>query len=378
MVKKKIAVVGVRGIPATYGGIEKHCEMLYPILVKNNFDVTVYSRNYYCDNNVNEYKGVKLKSIPIINIKGFEAFIHSFMATMHAVVSDVDIIHFHAQGPAIFSWIPRVFSPQKKICYTCNGIDKDRDKWGKAAKFILTLGEIASAKFPHCKICVSEDLKDYYENKYNTKMHKIYNGVSIQQPLELNKCKRFNVEKNEYLMFVGRLVPEKAPEVLIKAFKKAKTSKKLLIVGDSAGTDQYVSSLKELAFGDDRIIFTSYLYGDDLRELYSNAFAYISSSKLEGLPLTILEAMSFSLPVILSDIPPHLEIINQKSDIGTSFKVNNVDSCKKAIEKMLNLENEKIQKMKKESKHLIETVFNWENVAIQTKSLISSLYESRL
>ncbi len=371
MNKKKIAVVGVRGIPATYGGIEKHCEMLYPIMLKHDFEITLYARDYYYDKNISEYNGVKIKTIPIINIKGFETFVHSFIATILATFSDADIIHFHAQGPAIFSWIPRIFAPKKMICFTCNGLDKDRDKWNKIAKFIITLGEIASAKFPHCRIGVSEDIKNYYETKYNIEMHKVFNGISTRETLPLNNCKRFDIETGEYFMFVGRLVPEKAPETLIKAFKKVKTNKKLLIVGDSAGTDDYVKELKELAADDDRIIFTSYVYGDDLTELYSNAFFYASSSKLEGLPLTILEALSFSLPVILSDIPPHLEVLNQGYDVGFSFEVNNVDSCLQAIENILSLPQDKIIEMKTNSKKLVNDVFDWEKVGLQTINLFN-------
>lgn len=374
MKKKKIAVVGIRGIPATYGGIEKHCEMIYPLMVKEGFDVTIYARGYYCKDNITDYKGVKIKIIPVINIRGFESFVHSFIASVHATFSDADIIHFHAQGPALFSWIPRIFAPNKMVCYTCNGLDKDRDKWGKIGKFILTLGEIASVKFPHCRIGVSEELKTYHENKYNIKMHKIFNGILIEEPFQMNNTKRFNIEPNNYFMFVGRLVPEKAPEILIEAFKKVKTDKKLLIVGDSAGTDNYVSYLKKLASNDSRIIFTSYVYGDDLKELYSNAFAYVSSSKLEGLPLTILEAMSYSIPVILSDIPPHLEAINQGYNVGTSFKVNDIDDCAKAIEKMLSLPDEQIQEMKKSAKNLVDDVFNWEKIASQTINILTNIH----
>jgi glycosyltransferase involved in cell wall biosynthesis len=376
MKRKKIAVVGIRGIPATYGGIEKHCEMLYPIMVKNGFYITVYARSYYCKGNDTEFQGVKIKKVPVINIKGFESFMHSFLTTVIATFSDADIIHFHAQGPAIFSWIPRIFTPWKMICFTCNGIDKDREKWGKVGKFILTLGEIASAKFPHCKIGVSEDLKNYYEKKYKIIMHKVYNGISVCERLELNNCQRFDIEPDKYFMFVGRLVPEKAPETLIKAFKQVETNKKLLIVGGSAGNPEYVKQLKELASDDKRIIFTYYIYGDELKELYSNAFAYISSSRLEGLPLTILEAMSFSLPVILSNIPPHMEIINQGYDVGTSFEVDNIESCKKSIERILNLPHEQIQEMKISSKKLVKDIFDWEKVGIQTIDIFNNAYES--
>lgn len=372
MKKKKIAVIGVRGIPATFGGIEKHCEILYPLLINKGFDVDLYARDYYCEKNITEYNGVKIKTIPIINIKGLETFIYSFIATILATFSNADIIHFHAQGPALFSFIPAAFVPQKKIIFTCHGIDKNRDKWGKIGKFIISLGEKASAKFPHLKIGVSEHLKEYYENNYNIEMHKIYNGVNIQENLPLYAAKRFHIKENEYFIFVGRLVPEKAPETLIKAFKTVKTDKKLLIVGDSADTDGYVKSLKDLAKDDSRIVFTSYVYGDELTELYSNAFAYLSASKLEGLPLTLLEALSFSIPVVISNIPPHIEVLNQGYSIGLSFNVNNIEDCSNSINKMLNFSQAQIQEMRNASFQIIKDKFDWEKVSEQTSQLINA------
>jgi len=374
MKKKKIAVVGVRGIPATYGGIEKHCEMLYPIMAENGFDVILYARDYYCESPISEYKGVQIKTIPVPNIKGLEAFIHSFIATVYATFSNADIIHFHAQGPALFSFIPKIFSPKKKICFTCHGIDKDRAKWGKIGKFVITLGEIASAKFPHARIGVSKTLKKYYKNKYNVDMHAVYNGVFVDEPRELNSTKKFNIEPNNYFMFVGRLVPEKAAESLIKAYKNLQTDKKLLIVGDSAGTDTYVKYLKDIAAGDERVVFTSYMYGEDLKELYSNAYSYVSASKLEGLPLTVLEAMSYSLPVVLSNIPPHVEVLEQGYDVGISFDAQGtIDSCTQALKTILELPAGELEQLKISSKQAIEKVFDWKITAHQTIDIFNNL-----
>lgn len=376
MSRKKIAVIGVRGIPSTYGGIEKHCEELYPFITENGFDVDLYARSYYCKEAISTYKGINIVTIPIINISGFDTFIYSFISTIIATFSNADIIHFHAQGPALFSFIPRILAPKKMLCFTCHGIDKDRDKWGRIGKFVITLGEIASAKFPHCKIGVSEHLKEYYESKYNAEMHKIYNGVSLYEPLEINISKRFGIQANDYFIFVGRLVPEKAPDILIKAFRKVNTDKKLLIVGGSAGTDDYVSQLKELAAGDERIIFTSYVYGEELRELYSNAFAYASASKLEGLPLTLLEAMSFGIPAVLSNISPHMEVMNQGYNIGISFQDSATEACRSALEQMLSLDENNILELKNASKQMVKDIFDWKKIAFQTMDTFNNIYDN--
>jgi len=366
----KLAIIGTRGLPATYGGIEKHCEELYTRLAKKGYKITIYARKYYTDKK--DFNGVKIKSLFIPNIKGFETFIYSFMATLYAIFSDTDIIHYHAQGPAIFSWIPRLLAPEKKVVFTCHGIDWQRDKWNFTARYIIKLGEKASSIFPHFKIGVSLSLVDYYKNKYNISMYKIYNGIKIPQTLPLmNGKKYFGLEENNYLLFVGRLVPEKAPDILIKAFKNLKTDKKLVIVGDSAGTDNYVAELKNLAKDDKRIIFTSYLFGEDLNELYSNAFAYISASKLEGLPITVLEAMSYSLPLILSDIPPHIEPVSYDNRSGLIFKTNDIDDCRSKIELLLSLPEEEVNSMRSASQNIVKEYFIWENIVDQTEQLYS-------
>lgn len=362
----KIAVIGTRGVPATYGGIEKHCEELYSRLIKRGYEVVIYARNYYVSNNIKEFKGIKIKNVATINIKGFETLIHSFFSTILATFSDADIIHFHAQGPTIFSWIPRLLAPKKIVGFTCHGIDWQRDKWNWLGRFTIKLGEISSAMFPHFKIAVSQYLVDYYRTKYNVQVQKIYNGVNIPVCQTLFTTNKHNLIPNEYFLFVGRLVPEKAPEIIIKAFKNLKTDKKFVIVGDSADTNTYVSELKNLAHGDNRIIFTSYLYGTDLEEIYSNALAYITASKLEGLPLTVLEAMSYSLPIIVSDIQPHTEIISLDKSIGFQFKVNDTLEAQKAIEKLLNLPSQNLELMGRSAKNVVSKHFNWDNVTNET------------
>jgi len=367
----KIAVIGARGLPATYGGIEKHCEELFSGLARKGHEITVYSRNYYT--NYNEYNGIKIKKINVPNIVGFETLIYSFIAVLYATFSDVNIIHFHAQGPTLFSFIPKLLAPQKKLVFTCHGIDWQRDKWNFIAKTIIKLGEKASATFPHVRIGVSQSLIDYYRDKYNVPVQKVYNGINIQSKLSLNKLKgKFNLEENEYFLFVGRLVPEKAPDILIKAFKNLQTAKKLVIVGDSAGTNDYVAYLKDLAKDDKRIIFTSYLYGEDLIEIFSNSLAYLSASRLEGLPITVLEAMSFSKPLILSDICPHLEPIAYDKNCAITFKTDNIQDCTGKIQYFLAKSQKEIEKMGKISHKIVSQHFIWDNIINKVEELYFS------
>jgi len=373
----KIAVIGARGLPASYSGVETHCEGLYLGLIEKGYEVILYSRENYSA--YKNYKGIKIKSIRMISIKGFDTFICSLISTIQATFSDADIIHFHAQGPAIFSWIPRLLAPKKIIGFTCHGIDWQRDKWGFLAKLTIKLGEVASARFPHFKIAVSQYLVDYYDKKYNVKLKRIFNGIEIQPSLPLTTTKaKYNLNENEYFLFVARLVPEKAVETLIKAIKTLKTDKKLVLVGDSSNTDDYVAYLKSLAENDERIIFTSYVYGDELNELYSNAYAYISASKLEGLPITLLEAMSFARPVILSDIGPHVETLECDNSAGKLFEVNDLSGCAKAMESMLKLSDIELEKMGLAAKNIVLKHFQWQNVIEQTDKLYREYFSGSM
>ena len=320
-------------------GFEKICEELYPRMLALGYDVTVYCRSYYVPKELQQtgkptFNGVGLKVIPMLPIRGLETFIYAFLATVQATFSDADVIHFHTQGPTLFSAIPAWLAPDKAIVYTCNGIDWQRDKWGRIARWIIRSGEQASAKYPHVKIAVSDSLIEHYQTTYpGLEMRNIPNGVFPLPavPLEeglTDKNNDWGLVSGRYFMFCGRLVPEKAPENLIKAFLEIDTDAKLVIVGDSADTDDYVASIKAMAKHDSRVIFTGYQYGEALQALFSNALAYVTASKLEGLPLTLLEAMSFGLPIGVSNIGPHTEVLARSPKCGMSFDVQGIDDCR--------------------------------------------------
>ncbi|EKE02904.1 MAG: Glycosyl transferase, group 1 [uncultured bacterium] len=360
----KIAVVGSRGVPATFGGIEKHCEEIYSRLVKIGHAVTIYARKGYIDESIKEYKGIEIKPLWTFKSKHLEATFHTFWALLHAVFSDADIIHFHAQGPCLFAWLPKLLAPDKKLIFTCHGIDWQRNKWNPLASGIIRLGEIFSATLFDTQITVSQALEMYYRNKYNINSITIINGVTITHTKEPEEIKeKFGLEEKEYLLFVGRLVPEKAPHKLIEAFRQIHTDKKLVIVGDSASTDDYVAHLKNLAKGDDRIIFTSYLYGEALREIYSNAYLYVSTSELEGLPLTLLEAMSYGIPTLSSPIAPHVEVIGNNEDFGYLFKSEKLSDIKEKLEQLLNQPALNLIRMGLKGQDRIRIQHNWDTIA---------------
>jgi len=318
----KIAMIGQKGIPATYGGIERHVEEISVRLAAMGHDVTVYCRPYYTTV-PGPYKGVRLAMLPSVNTKRLDTFSHSFLSTVSAVFSGFDVIHYHALGPSLMSFIPDFMG--KKVVATIHGLDWQRDKWGGEAKKILKLGEWCSAKFPDRTVVVSKTLKKYYDTKYKMNSDYIPNG--IQQPA-MRKAdiirEKFGLETGGYVLFVGRLVPEKGCTQLVEAFKQVKTDVKLVIAGGSSHSDAYEDGLKAYAKSDDRIIFTGYVYGETLEELYGNARLYIQPSFLEGLPIALLEALSYGMPSLISDIPENIEVMEGLPgiDLGRfSFKV---------------------------------------------------------
>ena len=375
----RIAVIGSRNLPANYGGVETACENLYTRLAAKKFRVAAYCRSDDWALRRTSYGGVTVIGFPMPNLPGISTFLHCFIATLLATFSKAEILHFHAQGPALFSLIPRLLTPKRKIVFTCHGRDWQRPRWGRFAKWVIRLGERCSAFIPDYRITVSDDLRQYYQSTYSVQASRISNGVDIPEKVGPGRClSKFALAKNGYLLFVGRLVPEKGIENLIEAFNALKTGLKLVIVGDSPETPDYVNHLKALAHDNPRVVFTSYLRGRDLAEVYSNALAYVSPSLLEGNPITVLEAMSYGLPVLLSDIPPHLEILSLflppvEPAALPAFATGSVESCRQALEALLSLEPCQMEALGQASLSVVREYFDWDVVANATQTVYLGL-----
>lgn len=324
----KIAILGTKGIPATWGGIERHVEELAVRFVKMGHEVTVYCRPYYTTTTDEFYKGIRLKKLPTIRSKNYDAITHTLLATLHLTFKDFDIIHYHAIGPATMSIIPRLF--RKKTVATVHGLDWQREKWGRRARTYLKFGEYAAVNFPHATIAVSKFLRDYLQEKYHRPVNYIPSAVLDPVFIKPDAIRKYGLEGGDYILFVARLVPEKGCHYLIEAFNRLKTDKKLVIAGGSSHSDDYVKELQDAA--GDRVIFTGYVYGDELHELYSNAYCYVQPSTIEGMPITLLEAVAYGKCVIASDIPPNIEVIK---DTGLIFESKNVDELEQALQKVI-------------------------------------------
>jgi glycosyltransferase involved in cell wall biosynthesis len=358
----RIAMLGLRGIPAKSGGVEVAVENLSVELVKSGAEVTVYCRSQYCPEKPEEYKGVKLKYLPTINTKFTEAIIHTLITSINSMFKNYDIVHYHAMGNTLFSFMPRIAG--KKTVLTLHGLDYEREKWGAFAKSFLKLNEKLALHFPNKIISVSEKIQRHFKESYNKDITYIPNGVNNEKKISLDKLKRFNI-KPGYFLSIGRIVPEKGLHFLIEAFKGIKTNKQLVIAGDPTHTVDYVNKLKESAKDDKRIIFTGPLYGEDKQEAYSNAFTFILSSSLEGMPIVLLEAMSYGLYPVISDIEENIETAKGHAIL---FKSKDADDLREKLNYIIR--NPLL--IKKNSASCIDYVkkkFTWDSIAQKHLSL---------
>lgn len=368
----KIAVIGTRGVPATFGGVEKHCEEIYSILAELGHKITIYSRKGYIQDGIEEYKGLTIKTLPTFNSKYLEAPVHTILSLLFIVFSDADIIHFHAQGPCLFAFIAKVFAPKKKLIFTCHGVDCERSKWNFLSRKIIKLGEISSAKLFDEQITVSNYLENYYNEKYGINPITIPNGIYLKKEITQNDIlKKFNLKPHSYLLFVGRLVPEKNIHKLIDCYKKLNTNLKLVIAGGACGTDAYERTLKNMS--NPNIIFTSYIYKNDLDTIYSNAYAFISLSENEGLPLTLLEALSYKTPCIVSNIGPHVEIIERSEKYGYLIDITNLQNEISKLNEIISLPYEVIREKSEKAQKMLSLRFNWKNAAQKLNKIYHNL-----
>lgn len=367
--KLKIAMIGHKIVPSRRGGIELVLTTMCPLLVKRGHSVVCYNRaggkveNEYIGTVEDDYyKGVHLQTVWTINQKGLAAMSSSFFASLKAGVRRYDVIHYHAEGPCAMMWIPKLFG--RRCVATVHGLDWQREKWksGFGAKYIK-FGEKVLAKYADEVIVLSRGVQQYFKDTYGRDTVFIPNGVSRPKrgkPKLITE--QYGLQGNDYFCAVARLTEEKGIHYLIEAYQKMHTDKKLLIAGDSSDTDDYVKRLKEMAGGNPDIIFTGFVSGDLLDEIYSNAYVYILPSNLEGMPLSLLEAMSYGNAVIGSSIPEIADVVEDKALI---FEKSNVDDL---AEKMQMLEDrpDLVKRYQAESADYICGKYNWEEVVEKT------------
>ena len=369
--RSKIAMFGHKRW-SREGGVEIVVKELCTRMAQKGCEVTCYNRSghhvsgaEYDSVDETEYKGITQKYVPTIEKKGLAAVSSSFFAALCSAFGKYDVVHIHAEGPAFFSCLPKMLG--KRVVVTIHGIDWQREKWqsGFGSKFIRQ-GEKNAVKYADEIIVLSKGVQEYFKETYGRETHFIPNGVNRPQIRKANLItEKFGLKKDSYILFLGRLVPEKGIRYLVEAFKNVKTDKKLVIAGGSSDTDSFMEELKELAKSDDRILFTGFVQGAMLDELYSNAYIYTLPSDLEGMPLSLLEAMSYGNCCLVSDIPECAEVVEDKALI---FKKSDVEDLREKLQDACD-HPEMVMKMKNQAADFICEKYNWDKVVKETMKL---------
>jgi glycosyltransferase involved in cell wall biosynthesis len=374
----KIAVIGTKGLPPKQGGIEHYCAELYPRIVAAGHSVDLYARSSY--NNCQwfetyDYKGVRVITLPSVTMKGVDAFVTSALGAIAASGKQYDVIHFHALGPSLFTWIPKI-SSSAKIVVTCQGLDWQRAKWGTTSTFLIQSGEKAAVRCAHEVVVVSDALRSYFAQTYGRKTVYIPNapaGYPDTDP-SFPFVKQLGLEQGKYMLFLGRLVPEKRPNLLIEAFQNLNPDGwKLVLVGGGSDTNVFTSAIREMASGNPNIIFAGELRGERLAEIVRGAGLFTLPSDLEGLPLAMLEGIREGIPVVASDIPPHQQVLNEQR--GTLFQAGNLESCMSAMDWAIH-HPEEIAQMAKKAKKYVDTHHTWEKITADHLKLYTTLCNS--
>lgn len=364
----RIAILGTRGFPNVQGGVEKHCEGLSVNLVKIGCDITVFTRKPYVNNKVKEYNGVKLIALPALRHKYLEAFLHTLIGVFAAFRYHPDILHIQAIGPALFTPLARMLG--MKVVVTSHGSNYKHLKWGRFAKLILRLGEFSGITFANKLIAISKLIADEIREKYKRNVVFIPNGVEIPKvTMSDNFIKKYGLIKGKYILSVGRFVPEKGFHDLIDAFNKGNFDDwKLVIVGGADHEDRYSLGLKKKAERNKNIVLTGFLTGKPLQELYSHAGLFVLPSYYEGLPIVLLEAMSYGLSCIASDIPANKNI--ELSD-NRFFKTGDVNAIAEKIEEFINRPFK--EEERKRQIDIIAEQYNWGKIAEDTLRVYKSV-----
>ncbi|MFH0856975.1 MAG: glycosyltransferase family 4 protein, partial [bacterium] len=369
-----IYFIGQKGIPAKFGGIERHVEELSVRLSDMGHEVFVYTRPNYTPSDLKKYRGVNLICLSGFSTKNFDTITHTFRACIDVIRKrDADIIHFHSIGPASLIWIVKLFKPNTAVLATFHSRCYLHKKWGFFAKAYLKFGEFMACKAPERTITVSRSLAKYAGEKYRVNTEYIPNGVPLFKKREPDEIRKWGLETDNYILAVSRLIGHKGLHFLIEAYKNIVTDKKLVIVGDGVHSEKYVARLHNLSEGNSNIIFTGGQTGKILEELYSNAYLFVQPSESEGLSIALLEAMAYENPALASDIEENKEAAG---DDGLYFRSKDVSDLQKklewALENSLSLKNGGILNRKR-----AEKFYNWDEIAKNTADVYKEVILSR-
>jgi len=361
----KIAMLGHKRIPSREGGIEIVVEEIATRLVKLGHQVDAYNRagKHVSDRTIkqktsNTYQGIRLIPVFTIDKKSLNAFLYSIFASLLVSVRKYDVIHYHAIGSCVMLWIPKLL--RRRVVVTVHGLDWQRDKWGGFATKYLKLGERIAVKYADEIIVLSEDMKSYFKTTYGRTTTFVPNGVNLPEPKQARIItEKYGLKEEDYILFLSRLVPEKGLHYLLEAFRDINTDKKLVIAGGASHSNDYVESIQKMAEKDPRVILTGFVQGQELEELFSNCFLYCLPSDVEGMPLSLLEALSYGRRCLVSNIPENMQITKR---FGIYFRKSNVEDLKLKLQEAFSTTRQNQQQIRQ----YVTQQFDWDKVVEQT------------
>lgn len=364
----KIAMIGSRGIPCIYGGIERHVAEIASRLAEKGHEVTVYGRHPYCLSS--EYRGVKVRVLPAIPTKNLETASNSMVATVESLFKPFDIIHFHGIGPSLFSWITS-WCGKATVC-TIHALDYRQSKWSAAARTLLRLGERTAMRYADSIIAVSRLMAADLSEKYLRPVDYIPNGATLREIPSFSEAARLGIERQRYILAVGRFIFERGFHTLLEAWSRVESDYKLVVAGDARFDERYAEMLMSIA--DDRVVMPGYVSGRLLDELYAHCAFYVLPSTVEGLPISLLEAMSFAKPVLVSDIPENIEVAG---GVAVTFRSADVADLAMAIDSMLTMDAAELELRGRLGRARVESAYTWDLVTDALEKVYARVLEKK-
>ena len=373
----KIAMIGHKRIPSREGGIEIVVYELARRLVRKGYRVDAYNRKghhvsgkKFIQSIGKNYEGIRIITIPTFESSKLNAIVYSILATIRALFGGYDVIHFHAEGPCAMIWLPKLF--RIHCIATIHGLDWQRAKWGNFASRFLKFGEKTAVRYADEVIVLSENMKQYFKQEYDRETVYIPNGISKPERREADQIRqRWGLEKDSYILFLARIVPEKGVHYLISAYQKLETDKKLVIAGGSSHSSEYYEELKEMTKDNLNIIFTDFVGGQVLEELFSNAYCFVLPSDVEGMAIGLLEAMSYGNCCLISDIKENTEVVGGYAE---HFNHSDVESLREHLRFLLD-HPEAVRNYKENASDYICRKYSWDKVVDETRALYAKVLE---
>lgn len=371
----RIAMIGHKRIPSREGGVEIVVEELSVRMAQKGHRVEAYNRyghhvsgkkydDEYGWKGRKYYKGVRVRIIPTFQSSSLNAIVYSFLATLRALFTKYDVLHYHAEGPCSMLWIPKMFG--KRVVVTIHGLDWQRAKWGNFASRVIKFGEKMAARHADEVIVLSRNVQQYFKEEYGRKVTYIPNGINRPERRKADLIReKYGLEKDGYFLFLARIVPEKGLHYLIEAYQKLDTDKKLVIAGGNSQAVEYMEQIHEMAAKDDRILMTDFVQGQTLEELYSNAYAFALPSDVEGMALSLLEAMSYGNCCLVSDICENTEVVE---DQALHFRKGDVKDLREKLQYLLE-HPDTVERLRSGSADFICGKYNWDEVVDETLRL---------